>query len=169
MSFDSWSCGVSTHMVLLSVKGSIFCSKSGYFSPTFGISIAWRWHVFKGSIICSYLLQPYIVGIMIRLEMFMICLILCYDNGVLGLMWWDIWWLLPCSYGGDCVWLPHVEIVAYYMMFHILMIVSLCLPVLLAASSCWLAFCSRCWLDKNVACCLYGGMYDLDLHYISAT
>lgn len=51
------SCGVSVHMVLLFLKGSIVCSGSGHFNPTIGISTTWRWNVFWGRIICSYLIQ----------------------------------------------------------------------------------------------------------------
>lgn len=54
MSFESWSCGVSLHMMLLFVNGRIVCSGSSHFIPTIGISTAWRWHVFRGGIVCSY-------------------------------------------------------------------------------------------------------------------
>jgi len=61
----------------------------------------------------------------------MMCLMLCYDN-------WNFWphvmryfWqLLLCSYGGECVCLPHVDISSYYMMMlHMFIMVSLCLHI----------------------------------------
>lgn len=35
--------------------------------------------MFKGSIICFYLFQPSIVGIMVCLEVFIVCLMVCFD------------------------------------------------------------------------------------------
>jgi len=157
-------------MELLSIKGSIVCSRSNHFSPTIGISTTWRWRVLRGSIICSYLFQLHIVGIMICLEeVFTLYLILCYNSGVLSLVWWDVMELLLCSHGGDCVWLPHmmflyggvlfdahVNVVSILDVAHSFILWWCCIwclwfpyvgMLLLATSSCWLLFYSEWWLD----------------------
>ena len=76
------SCIFHSVMVLwiLVPYGAFVCGKEALFAPEAvhcRLELILEMAYVMGSIICSYLLQPFIVGIMICLEVFMVCLMLC--------------------------------------------------------------------------------------------
>lgn len=126
---ELWSCGIYVHMMLRFVWRKHLWRRKRFLA-------SWRWywkfHIFRGIIIHSYSLQPYIVGIMIHLDVPWCVSCYAMTIGVLGLtLCWDIFgsrcyvvsmeslsWFL-CTYSYILlfiwcilmlVWFPHVGI-----------------------------------------------------------
>ena len=114
----------------------------------------WRWHMLWGSIICSYSLQSSIVGIMVRLEVVMMCLMLCY-----------VCWLLTSLYGKRGWWWPLIlllcgcyrELGCFLMciMLHINACVVTTVQLLLLLEEFGWTCCFICWLVICVTCYWY--------------